>query len=113
MATYHCDMSNAKFFLADNRLAYSYENGERGNAPIGVKYEVCDINNSYEKLGVTIEGSTSMLFDTENGAEIPPACEVTFMGLVVRPYVNRATNRIAYSAKASGIRLAQPPRGKE
>lgn len=53
-----------------------------------------------------------LLFDTENGAEIPTACEVIFNGLEVRPYVGR-NGRMAYSAKAAGVRLAQSPRSKE
>ena len=40
-------------------------------------------------------------------------CEVQFSGLVVRPYVSSATKRIAYSAKATGIRLVNQPRVKE
>lgn len=112
MANYLCDMSKAKFYLADNRLSYEYVNGERTDKLQGIRIDCVDINNAYEKLSVIVEGSTALLFDTENGAEIPTACEVQFDQLQVRPYVAR-NGRIAYSAKAAGVRLVQPPRGKE
>ena len=112
MANYLCDRSKAKFYLADNRIAYEYNNGERTDKISGARFDVVDINNAYEKLSVSVEGSPVLLFDTENGAEIPTACEVVFNGLEVRPYVGR-NGRMAYSAKAAGVRLAQSPRGKE
>lgn len=112
MANYLCDMSKARFYLADNRVAFAYIDGEKSDKPTGVRYDVVDINNAYTALSVNVEGSTALLFDTENGAEIPIACEVQFDQLQVRPYVAR-NGRIAYSAKAAGVRLVQPPRGKE
>lgn len=103
--TYPSDVSGAKWYLAENKLSYPYVDGERGTTPNGVKYSVVDGKNAFCPITVTIEGSTSLLFDTENGAEIPDMCEVQFSGLVVRPYASSATKRIAYSAKATGIRL--------
>jgi hypothetical protein len=34
---------------------------------------------------------------------------VEFTGLLVNPYVNSSTNRLAYSVKATGVRAAGPP----
>lgn len=111
--TYPSDVSGAKWYLAENKLSYPYVDGERATTPNGIKYSVVDAKNAYCPITVTIEGSTALLFDTENGAEIPDMCEVQFSGLVVRPYVSSATKRIAYSAKATGIRLVNQTRVKE
>ena len=49
---------------------------------------------------------------------LPPAASgapfvpVEFTGLTVTPYVNQSTNRLAYSLKATGVRVAgRAPRG--
>lgn len=111
MATYPCDMSNSKFFLAGNSIAYEFDRAtnQRTQNIIGVRIDAVDINAGYEHLNVLIEGAPVLLFDTENGQEIPTATEVVFQGLEVRPYVGR-NGRIAYSAKASAVRLANQPR---
>ena len=37
---------------------------------------------------------------------------VEFTGLTVTPYVNQSTNRLAYSLKAAGVKIAgRAPRG--
>ena len=107
--TYPSDVSGAKWYLAENKLSYPYVDGERAATANGIKYSVVDAKNAYCPITVTIEGSTALLFD----AEIPDMCEVQFSGLVVRPYVSSATKRIAYSAKATGIRLVNQSRVKE
>lgn len=40
MATYLADMSKAKFYLADNRIAYEYSNGERTDKISGARFDV-------------------------------------------------------------------------
>lgn len=110
--SYKLDLSSSKFYLASNSIAYVYDRAaqQRTEQIEGVRFDVVDINNSYEHLNVLVKGAPNLLFDPEE--EIPTGTEVVFQNLEARPYVGR-NGRIAVTASADACRLAVPPRGKE
>lgn len=76
-----------------------YSGGVRQPEPVGYKYEVLLREHKADKLTVRIPGAKQM-DEPINGF----GTQVTFEGLKVRPYVNRATGTMAFSATAEKIK---------
>lgn len=108
---YKLDLNGHRFFLAGNSIAYEYDRAtnQRTDVVQGTRFDVVDLQNGYEHLNVLVEGAPVLLFDTENGQEIPTGTEVVFTNLFAKPYVGR-NGRIAVTASADACRLANQPR---
>ena len=102
-------MNSEKLFLAPECLGTNielvgvtpdyYSGGVRQQEPVGFKYEILLREHRADKLTVKIPGVKQM--------EEPLSgfgTAVTFEGLKVRPYVNRATGTMAFSATAEKIK---------
>lgn len=76
-----------------------YADGVRQSEPVGFKYDVLLREHKCDKLTVKIPGKQQME-EPLSGFGIP----VSFEGLRVRPYVNRVTGMMAFSATAEKIK---------
>lgn len=77
-----------------------YQNGTATDNVLGYKYCVVLPARGYEMLEVKIAGEKRL--DAAPGDNVP----VVFDSLCVRPYVDRRSNMLAYTAQAGGIRRA-------
>lgn len=74
-----------------------YRDGKATDNIIGYKYTVVLPHHGFDHLDIKIAGNK--LLDVEPGDTMA----VTVQGLVIKPYVQRNTNKIAFTAKADGI----------
>lgn len=105
-------MNNDKLYLAPECLGTSLElvgvsedyylNGVRQSEPVGFKYEVLLREHKADKLTVRIPGSKQMEEPLNGFGTL-----VAFEGLKVRPYVNRSTGMLAFSAAADKIKAVK------
>lgn len=104
-------MKNDKIYLAPECLGKSielvavtpdmYADGVKQAEPVGYTYEVLLRDHRADKLKVHVSGAKQM-DDPISGEGIM----VRFDELRVRPYVNRVTGQLAYSATATSIKPA-------
>lgn len=80
---------------------YYGDSRERQAQPVGYRYSVLLRGHAADKLVVKIPGAQQMEAPV-SGAGVM----VRFDALRERPYVNRATGQLAYSATAAGIKPA-------
>lgn len=83
---------------------YYGESRERQAQPVGYRYSVLLREHASDKIVVKIAGPQQMEAPV-SGAGVM----VRFDTLRVRPYVNRATGQLAYSATAAGIKPTTGP----
>lgn len=102
-------MVNEKIYLAPECVGSSielvgvspdyYSGGVRQTEPVGYKYDVLLREHKADKLTVKIPGPKRMEEPLSGFGTL-----VAFEGLKVRPYVNRATGTMAFSATAEKIK---------
>lgn len=90
--------------LVDVTADYYGDSRERQAQPVGYRYSVLLREHASDKIVVKIAGPQQMEAPV-SGAGVM----VRFNELRVRPYVNRATGQLAYSATATGIKPAAGP----
>ncbi len=104
-------MKNDKIFLAPECLGDKielvavnpdmYVNGIRQSQPVGYAYDVILREHESDKLRVHIAGPQQLEAPLSGFGEL-----VVFEGLRVRPYVNRSSGSLAFSASADSIKVA-------
>lgn len=102
-------MNNNIIYLAPECLGESielvgvtpdmYVNGVRQDEPVGYRYDVILRDHHCDKLSVHIAGK-QLMDEPLSGQSLA----VVFDDLRVRPYVNRTTGKLAYTATAAGIK---------
>lgn len=102
-------MITEKIFLAPECLGNNlelvgvtpdyYSAGVRQQEPVGFKYDILLREHKADKLTVKIPGPKQMEEPLSGFGTL-----VLFDGLKVRPYVNRATGTMAFSATAEKIK---------
>lgn len=90
--------------LVDVTADYYGESRERQAQPVGYRYAVLLREHASDKLIVKIAGEKQMEAPV-SGAGVM----VRFDALKVRPYVNRVTGQLTYSATATSIKPAAGP----
>lgn len=81
---------------------------ERQAEPVGYRYAVLLREHAAERLTVKILGTQQMETPVSGTGVM-----VEFKNLKVRPYINRATGQMAYTAVADAIMPAQAEKAKQ